>query len=205
VTPTYAYVPPQPYAPAPVTGAPPAQAYAALPVPTYTAGTVAVPAPPTYDPTAAAQFSGPPISAYAYGIPGAVIAPPAARPNRTALIVMSVVLVLLVGATGLMSTLFVLQKNQTSKANDQTNSLSSQLAQQKAASDKALADAQSNLKDAQDSADQANQDKQVMVDCLKALITASRALQATGGKTTPANQSLVDDANLKCAKAQALL
>ena len=177
----------------------------------YPAGMAAVPQAPTFDPTAAQQFSAPPVSAYPYpyGIPSAIPAPVApARSSRTTIIVLSVLTALLFGASGVMTTLFLMQKNETLKANDSITTLSGQVGQLTNKDDslqKDLDQTKNDLKDAQDTNDQTNQQKQILIDCLKALDAEFTAVDKAQGKLTPAVQAAIDDANTKCTKASQFL
>jgi hypothetical protein len=185
---------------------PPAANYppGAAPVPAY-------PAPPTFDPTLAQQFSVPPVSAYPYpyGIPSAVPAPPATSGHgRAGLIVLSVLVALLVGASGVMTTLFLLQKHETSKANNQITALAGQVGSLTSSNDqlqKDLDKTKGDLKDAQDTNDQTSQDKQVLIDCLKALDAEFAAIDKANGQITAAVQRAINDADTKCRKASQFL
>jgi len=176
------------------TPTPPVGATFAAPSP---AGT---PQPPTYDPTLAQMFSAPPVSAYpyayAYGAP--VAAAPAPRSNVRMIVAISLVFVLAL-ATGIMSTLFVVQKHQTSKANDTINSLSSQVNGLNSSNQ----DLQRKLDQAKNDTDQSNQARQALADCLNAIEALLGAESASNGQITPEIQSLGADADTKCRKAAA--
>jgi Tfp pilus assembly protein PilN len=182
-----------------------------MPMPPAT-GVAGVPQAPTFDPSLAQQqYSAPPVSAYPYGfamsgIPAAPAAP--AKSSRTTIIVLSVLVALLVGASGVMTTLFVLQKQQTNTANSTITQLSGQVGQLQTANDGLKQDldkAKADLKDAQDTNDQTQQQKQTLADCLNALDAEFTALNRTQGQVTPAIQKLIDDADTKCTKAEKLL
>jgi uncharacterized protein YlxW (UPF0749 family) len=133
----------------------------------------------------------------------AVAPAPASRSKTWLIVTISLAFVLLM-ATGIMTTLFVVQKNQTAKANDTINNLSTQVNSLNSNNEnlqKQLTQAQSDLKDAQNTNDQTSKAKQALAACLNAIEAAGQA-QAAGGTVPP---SLITDLNNKCNAAQQYL
>jgi hypothetical protein len=166
-----------------------------------------VPSPPTYDPAAVAQpysaqpYSAQPYSAhpysaqpysvapasgaYAYGMPGAMPAPPAPRPRRTGTVVLSILTTLFVLVAGVMTTLFVLTKQDRDRLDNQVQQLGVEATDQRQRIDTLqsdLANTRRDLTDSQAEAKEVADQKAKVSACVKSFLSLLEALNRSNGE-----------------------
>jgi hypothetical protein len=208
-TPAFPATVPPPAGPPPPS-APPAPGTTGA-MPAYTPGYTQVPVPsaPTYDPSMAQPYSAPPVSApYGYmPVPSAIPAPPPRR-GRVGVVILSILTTLLLLATGVMTTLYIQQKQTADKSATQVEQLTKQVGDQTTKIDSMQRDidsAQRDLTDAKAASDEALSQKKVLVDCLNALYAFLKAANDAQGKQTATVKAKEADFEAKCTPADKYL
>jgi hypothetical protein len=213
-TTTYEAAPEQAGAPLPWAVAAPQPGPVAAPQPrVYASGVQPVPAPPTYDPNMAQQFSAPPVSVpYGYsGIPMQMSGMPmAVEPKRSkvGVVILSVLTTLFILATGVMTTLFLQQRGQAQKANGQVNTLSTELGETKTkanAAQRELDNTKRDLTDAKAAAADAANEKKIIVECVNAIYDYFEAVNKSQGQETADVRAKENTLDNKCDAADKFL
>jgi hypothetical protein len=227
--PTTGQNPPVPVA-HPVPVAQPAPTTGSIPMPQYAAGPptmgqppvgqpyAPVPSPPTYDPAAVAQpysvqpysvqpYSVAPASgAYAYGIPSAIPAPEKRR--RTGVVVLSILTTLFLLAAGVMTTLFVLTKQERDRLDGQVQRLGVETTDQRQKINTLQGDLDNTKRDLTDSQSETKEvaDQKAKVSaCVKSFLDLLAALNRSNGQSNAEVQRLDRAFSATCNEAEKYL
>ena len=189
-----------------------------------------VPSPPTYDPSAVAQpysaqpYSAQPYSAhpysaqpysvapgsgaYAYGMPSAMPMPAEPKRRRTGVVILSILTTLFLLAAGVMTTLFVLTKQDRDRLDGQVQRLGVETTDQRQKINTLQTDLDSTKRDLTDSQSETKQvaDQKAKVSaCVKSFLDLLAALDRSNGQSNAEVTRLNRKFSTTCEEAEKYL